>query len=51
MFTMYFQDVLVNLTDDGAIPTDLYTKPTETHQCLHINSCHPNHVNKAIAFP
>ena len=27
-----------------------YTKPTDTHQYLHMNSCHPNHVKKAIAF-
>ena len=45
-----FQHVLVNLTNDGKISTDLYTKPTDTHQYLHMNSCHPNHVKKAIAF-
>ena len=28
----------------------LYTKPTDTHQYLHMNSCHRNHVKKAIAF-
>ena len=45
-----FLDVLVTLTNDGTISTDLYTKPTDTHQYLHMNSCHPNHVKKAIAF-
>ena len=45
-----FPDVLVTLTDDGTISTDLYTKPTDTHQYLHMNSCHPNDVRKAIAF-
>ena len=30
--------------------TDLYTKPTDTHQYLHHNSCHPNHCKKSIAF-
>ena len=45
-----FLDVLVTLTDDGTISTDLYTKPTDTHQCLHMNSSHSNHVEKAIAF-
>ena len=45
-----FLDVSVNLTNDGAISTDLYTKPTDTHQYLHMNTCHPNHVKKAIAF-
>ena len=45
-----FLDVLVTLTNDGTISTDVYTKPTDTHQCLHINSCHPNHAKKNIAF-
>ena len=45
-----FLDVLVTLTNDGTISTDLYTKPTDTHQYLHMNSCHPNHVKQAIAF-
>ena len=43
-------DVLVTLTDDGTISTDLYAKPTDTHQYLHMNSCHPNNAKKAIAF-
>ena len=42
--------MLVNLTNDGTISTDLCTKPTDTHLYLHVNSCHPNHVKKAIAF-
>ena len=37
-------DVLVALTNDGTILTDLYTKPTDTHRYLHMNSCRPNHV-------
>ena len=45
-----FLDVLVNLTNDRTISTDLNTKPTDTHQYLHMNSCHPNLVKKAIAF-
>ena len=45
-----FLDVFVTLTNDGTISADLYTKPTDTHQHLHMNSCHPNHINKAIAF-
>ena len=45
-----FLDVLVTLTDDETISTDLCTKPTDTHQYLHMSSCHPNHVKKAIAF-
>ena len=45
-----FLDVLVTLTDDGTISTDSYAKPTDTHRYLNMNSCHPNHVKKAIAF-
>ena len=45
-----FLDVLVTLTDDGTISTDLHTKPTDTHQYLHMNSCHTNHVKRANAF-
>ena len=45
-----FLDVLVTLTNDGTISTDLCTKPTDTHQYLHMNSCHPNHFEKDIAF-
>ena len=45
-----FLDVLVTLTNDVTISTGLYTKPTDTHQYLHMNSCHPNHVNKATVF-
>ena len=45
-----YLDDLVTLTNDGTISTDLYTKPTDTHQYLHMISCHPNHVKQAIAF-
>ena len=45
-----FPDVLVTLTNDGTTSTDSYTKPTDTHQYLLMNSCHHNHVKKAIAF-
>ena len=45
-----FFDVLVTLTNDGNISTDLCTKPTDTHQYFHMNSCQPNHFKKAIAF-
>ena len=45
-----FLDVLVTLNNDGTISTDSYTKPTDKHQYLHMNSCHPNHAKKAIAL-
>ena len=45
-----FLDVFVNLIDDRTISTDLCLKPANTHQYLHMNSCHPNHVKKSIVF-
>ena len=45
-----FLDVSVTLTDDETISTDIYTKPKDTHQYFHMNSCHPNHIKKAIVF-
>ena len=45
-----FKDVLATITDDGTISTVICTKPTDTHQYLHMNSCHPNHVKKLLRF-
>lgn len=30
--------------------TDVYYKPTDTHQYLHFNSCHPRHTKRAIPY-
>ena len=30
--------------------TDLFTKPTDTHQLLHRTSCHPSHTKKGIPY-
>ena len=43
-------EVLVTLINDGTISTDIYTRSTDTHQCLHMNSCHPNHIKNGIAL-
>ena len=45
-----FLDVNVTLNEDGRITTDLYTKPTDTHQYLHRQSCHPRHCKTTIAY-
>ena len=47
--TINFLDVEVSLKN-GVISTDLYVKPTDTHQFLHPSSCHPFHCKKAIPF-
>ena len=42
-------DVTVSLIDDQ-IETDLYVKPTVSHQYLHSSSCHPYHCKKSIPY-
>ena len=44
-----FLDTRVYLKNQQ-IETDLYVKPTDTHQYLHMNSCHPRHCKTAIPF-
>ena len=34
----------------GVLSTDLFCKPTDTHQYLHKSSCHPRHTKKAIPY-
>ena len=38
------------LLDDGQIRTDLHCKPTDTHQYLQWNSCHPRHCKTSISY-
>ena len=44
-----FLDVTVRMEKD-TLTTDLYTKPTDTHQYLHSSSCHPRHCKNGIAY-
>ena len=44
-----FLDVAVSLTG-GKVITDLYVKPTDSHQYLHFSSCHPYHCKKGIPY-
>ena len=44
-----FLDVIDSLID-GQIETDLYVKPTDSHQYLHFSSCHPYHCKKIIPY-
>ena len=44
-----FLDVRV-LLNQGRITTDLFQKPTDTHQYLHQNSCHPKHCKSSIPY-
>ncbi len=45
----HFLDVTIR-KEDNLITTDLYSKPTDTHQYLHSSSCHPRHCKTGIAF-
>ena len=47
--TLPFLDVQVHL-NNKQIPTDLHTKPTDTHQYLLKTSCHPAHTKRTIPF-
>ena len=47
--TINFLDATVSLID-GQIETDVYVKPTDSHQYLHSSSCHPYHCKKSIPY-
>ena len=44
-----FLDVQV-IKQGNRLITDLFTKPTDTHQLLHRTSCHLNHTKKGIPY-
>ena len=43
-----FLDTLVIKLDDGTLITDLYGKPTDSHNYLHYSSSHPAHCKKSL---
>ena len=45
-----FLDVSVSVDNSGNIMTDLYVKPTYTHQYLLASSCHPNLTKRSIPY-
>ena len=45
-----FLDVTVSLDADSKLSTDLYVKPTDTHQYLHAQSDHAGHTKRAIPY-
>ena len=46
-----FLDILVTKSDSGEkLCSNLYTKPTNTHQYLHATSCHPAVHKNSIAY-
>ena len=45
-----FLDITVQLGPNGSITTDLYTKPTDSHNYLDYRSAHPKHCRTGIPF-
>ena len=45
-----FLDTIVNLTMEGLLWTDLYTKDTDTHDYLLHQSAHPSHCKKSPPY-
>ncbi len=45
-----FLDMTVNINPDGSIWTDLYMKPTDSHNYLDYNSAHPAHSKKSLPY-
>ena len=45
-----FLDVSVCVNSTGNITTDLYDKPTDTHQYLLATRCHPSHSKRSIPY-
>jgi hypothetical protein len=44
-----FLDVMVSISG-GTLHTDLYSKPTDSHQFLHWTSCHPKHTKRSLPY-
>ena len=44
-----FLDVEV-INESGKLETDVYVKPTDSHQYLHYSSCHPSGCKKSIPY-
>ena len=47
---VHFLDVTVILGPEGSILTDLYTKPTDSHNYLDFRSAHPKHCRTGIPY-
>ena len=45
-----FLDVTVTKSDNGKLETNLYSKPTDTHQFLHATSCHQAACKNGIPY-
>ena len=48
-FVQFFY-ISVSVDNSGNITTDLYVKPSDTHQNLMATSCHPNHTKRSVTY-
>ena len=48
--TFDFLDITIILYEDGKVETDIYYKPTNSHQYLDYNSFHPQHIKDNVPF-
>ena len=47
---LVFLSLLIHLSEDGSIWTDIHYKPTNTHEYLNYESHHPDHVKSNIPY-
>jgi hypothetical protein len=45
-----FLDTTVSLESDGTLKTNLYCKPTDSHNYLHYSSAHPKHCKTSLPY-
>ena len=45
-----FLDTLIYIDEKRYLQTTLYTKPTDTHNCLHSKSSHPRHLKDSLPY-
>ena len=48
--SIHFLDVTISINNDNTLSTDLYIKPTDTHQYLLSTSAHPKHTKQSIPY-
>ena len=49
LHTLNFLDITMHRVGNR-LETDLFSKPTDAHQYLHWNSCHPSHTKRNLPF-
>ena len=50
VYILNFLDVKIILNEDNSVETDIYCKPTNTHDYLPYDSAHPDHTKNNIPY-